>query len=229
MIYDSRISGRVRKDLSLNNGQSVIEVIVAIAIFVIIAGSSVITILGSLSASRLAEEETQATFIATEGIEAVQSIRNQSWSNLVDGTYGLQLSSGFWEFAGVDDTTGKFTRFVSVSSVERLNDDIVTSGGTTDDDTKLITSSVTWDFTSARTNTVETSQYMTNWQEGVGTSSGDPPVSTCNDYCISLGTYSSGTCRKNAGACGSAGETNEPTGDQYCTGGPQVDTCCCLP
>ena len=52
-------------------GQSVIEIVVALAIFLIIVGSSMITILGSLSISKLGEEEARATTIAVEGLEAV--------------------------------------------------------------------------------------------------------------------------------------------------------------
>lgn len=132
-------------------GQSLVEVIIAVAIFVIIAGSSVVTILGSFLTSRLGEEETQATLLVIEGLEAAQSIRNQDWNDLTDGDHGL-LSSGSWSFSGTSDTDGKFSRVVNVSSVERdLNGDIVESGGTVDEDTKKVVSSVTWNFTTTRT------------------------------------------------------------------------------
>jgi prepilin-type N-terminal cleavage/methylation domain-containing protein len=57
---------------------------------------------------------------------------------------------------------------------------------------------------------------------------GISPIGTCNDYCISI-AYSSGICRKSAVTCGDNGETYESEGDQFCTGGPTVDTCCCAP
>lgn len=262
MNYELRIRKRVKKDLSLiayrvprNSGQSVIEVIVAVAIFVIIAGSSVVTILGSLSASRLGEEETQATQLAVEGIEAAQSIRNQGWDDPLLATdcttavssCGLVSSGGTWAFSGTEDVNGKFTRKIWVDPVERdaIDDDIVSSGGTTDDDTRLVTSSVTWDFTSGRTNTVEVTEYVTNWQEGVGAGGPtatttptptvtatptptDTPVNTCNDYCTGLGGYSAGTCRKKTSDCSANGEDYQSGGDQYCPGGAQK-YCCCLP
>lgn len=153
-----------------NKGQSVIEVIVAVAILVIIAGSSVIAILGSFSATRLAEEETQAALFATEGIEAAQSIRNQDWDNLVSGGYGVSNAGGTWVFSGSSDNpggTGKFSRAITIGDVQRDgNGDIVESGGTIDDDTKQVTSTITWDFTPTRQNTVEMTTYLTNWMTG---------------------------------------------------------------
>lgn len=55
-----------------------------------------------------------------------------------------------------------------------------------------------------------------------------PTPSSCTSYCQSLG-YSLGTCRANAGVCNQSGETQESGGNQFCTGGPSLDTCCCAP
>lgn len=73
------------------NGFSLVELLVAIAIFITFAGSASSAILGSYRLSRRGEENFQASAIAAEGIEAVRSVRNNSWDNLVDGTYGLTL------------------------------------------------------------------------------------------------------------------------------------------
>lgn len=51
-------------------------------------------------------------------------------------------------------------------------------------------------------------------------------VATCGQYCAANG-YATGFCDKNAGACSNAGAVNLSGGNQYCTGGPQADTCCC--
>jgi type II secretory pathway pseudopilin PulG len=60
------------------------------------------------------------------------------------------------------------------------------------------------------------------------TSTPTPSQNTCSSYCTTNG-YSLGTCRKNAKDCDNNGEIYESGGDSYCTGGPLVDTCCCLP
>lgn len=213
---------------------SIIEVIIAVALFVIIAGSTTIVVLGSFSSTRLAKEEVKATLIAEEGLEAVQSIRNQDWNNLSVGTYGLSNSGGNWVFSGSSDVdpSGRYTRTITVSQVERDgNGDVISTGGTVDDQTYLINVNVSWDFTPTRNNMVELNQYLTDWQLSVGAGSGGGGtggVTTCSDYCVSQ-SYSTGTCRANANQCNNNGETYESVGDTYCTGGGGADTCCCAP
>jgi len=210
-------------------GQSIIEVIVAVSILVIIAASSVVAILGAFSSGRLAEEETRASLIASEGLEAVQSIRNQSWSDLIDGLYGLENLDGAWVFSGNEDTdpTGKFTRTVELLPVRRdLTGDITQSGGIVDEDTKEVIINVNWAFTPGRINDVRIRTYLTNWQEAVDPNTAiGGTITTCNDFCQGTG-YVSGLCRKSQNECSSNSETYEEGGDQFCINKPN-DTCCC--
>lgn len=213
-----------------NRGLSILEVIISIAILTIIASSSVAAVLGSFSSVRLAKEETQATSLAVEAIEAVDSIRNQGWENVSAGTYGLDNSSGTWVFQGSSDTLGKFTRITTISSVQRdTSSEIVVSGGTLDPDSYQVATSVTWNFTPTRSNTVSMTSLITNWQQARGAGSSLPPgVTTCAEYCISQ-SYSTGTCRQNTQQCTNNSETYEISGDAFCVVGSPADTCCCLP
>ncbi len=225
----TRLGSDYRKSQS---GSSVIEVMIAMAIFIIIAASSVVTILGSFTTTRLAKEETLATLFAQEGLEAVQSIRNQAWSNLVVGTYGLENSGGNWIFAGSPDLdpSGKFTREAVIVAVERdTGGDIVSSGGIVDNDTVQVTVNVNWSFTPTRQNTVTLDTYLTDWQHGQGSGSGGGGgTTTCSQYCLGL-SYSGGTCRQNSQQCSNNSEVHESGGDILCTGGASADTCCCVP
>jgi len=218
-------------------GQSLIEVIVAVSIFVIIASTSVIAMLGSFSSTRLAKEETQASFFAQEGLEAVQSIRNQGWDEPFLATdcsagCGLTKTGNIWNFSGESDDpdkTAKFSRTVTVENVERSQGDLVDSDGTIDEDTKKITVAVSWNFTPMRTNTITLTSYLTNWQKGKNVGgAGAPILTSCHEYCLTAG-YSAGTCRENLTQCDINSEDYRPAGDLYCTGGPSADTCCCLP
>lgn len=246
------VEGKANK-VSNNIAQSMVEVIVAVAILLIIAGTSTMAVLGSFSTTRLAEEETGAALLAVEGMEAVQSIRNQGWDDYLLATdctsgCGLDGSSG-WQFSGNLDThtitpDRNFNRVVTISQVQRDGGgEIVESGGTLDTDSYKVVSSVTWNFTPARQNTVEMVSYLTNWQESrsdgeppaptptpspTPTSTPTPTIDTCSDYCLSVG-YSLGTCRANQRQCENRGETYESAGDLYCTGGGGSDTCCCAP
>ncbi|MBP7842670.1 hypothetical protein KA017_01565 [Candidatus Woesebacteria bacterium] len=214
-------------------GLSIIEIIIALALFVVIASSSVVAIAGSLSISRLAEEETLATQFATQGIEATQSIRNQNWDNITNGAHGATQSGSTWVFSGTSDDPnggGKFTRVISIGDVQRNSSGvIVSSGGTVDTETKIATSSVTWNFSPTRSNSVSLTTYLTNWQLSKNKpGSGAPSITTCGDYCINQ-AYSAGTCRANTNQCDNNSEIYNPAGDSYCTGGANADKCCCAP
>lgn len=218
--------------MSTDSGQSVIEVIVAVSIMVIMASGTVIAILGSLSSSRLGKEESRATFLAAEGVEAVGSIRNQAWNNLVIGNHGLSHPEGNWVFSGTSDIddSGKFTRVVSLNEVFRdENGQIVDTGGTMDLETIEVVVNVSWNYTPTRDNEVEITSYLTDWQLSKSTGEiGGGTLISCDSYCQSL-DYTDGACRATQQTCSVYDEIYEAGGDQYCIEGPQVDTCCCLP
>src|SRR3989338_4019288 len=89
--------------LSTSNGFSVIEVILAAAIFMIFATGAVGVVLQGLSSNRQGGEQTVANQYAAEGLEAVRSIKNQGFSNLVNstGTGIIRSGSNVWAFGGV--------------------------------------------------------------------------------------------------------------------------------
>jgi len=100
-----------------------------------------------------------------------------------------------------EDIIDIFTRQVEISIV--------------DADTKQIDSIVSWGNSSVRLIT-----YLTNWQAVVEV------TESCSAICQSL-SYTDGVCRQNIQRCRNNGEVYEIDGDQYCTEGPQADTCCC--
>jgi len=208
------------------HGQMLIEVIVAVSIFSIIAASSVMVIIGSLTTGRLAEEESKATFLSSEGLEAATSIRNQSWENLTLGFHGLSQSGGVWSFSGTSDTdeSGKYTRVIEVASVSRdIGHAIILSGGTVDYETKKITSTVSWDFSPTRHNSVILTLYLTNWQLG---KSWTTIPQFCTTFCVQLG-YSGGQCRNGRSQCLENNEVPEHSGNHLCTIQAEGGTCCC--
>ena len=221
MSIDKNVRGRV-------GGQSVIEVVIAVAIFVILASGAITAVLGSLLTSRQAAGETQAAFLAVEGLSGVESIRNRDWSYLIGGVHGLSNSGGAWALAGTSETLGKFTRTITIADVPRDEQfNIVSGGGVSDPNTKRITSTVSWNFIPAKTSIVELTTYLTNWQESSNVVSGEGSgPASCEESCQIAG-YSVSVCRANANQCSNNGESNVPGGDSFCTGGANADTCCC--
>lgn len=160
-------------------GFGLIEVIVAMGIFVIIATTGVTTVVHTLSVNRLGDEETEAYLFAQEGIEAARSIKNKGWTtpflatNCTSGC-GLSSGGGSWVFSGSNNTLSagggrNYTRTVTVTQAQRDGSgNIVDSGGTADSDLYKVTSTVDWDFTTARANSVSLSTYFTRWDKQIG-------------------------------------------------------------
>lgn len=144
---------------------SILEIVLAMGLFAIIVGGAVSVVTRAFSSIRLGEEETKATFLAVEGIEAVRVIQERDFWALVPGAYGLSDASGYWEFSGVQDELGKYTREVVVSDVYRDGSgNIVESGGMLDLYTKQVKAIVTWNFSPTRQNTVSLPTYFTYWE-----------------------------------------------------------------
>ena len=151
------------KDWSVTNrGFSLVEVILAGSVFVMIATVLVGAIIYGQESTVLSGKRAQAVFLAEEGLEAVRNIRDDDFSSLIDGTYGLQIVGGRWNIAGSSDVTGIFTRQITISSI--------------DSDTKKITSTVTWQQNLQRSGSVSVDAYLTYWMA--------PGVSQATDLII---------------------------------------------
>ncbi|MBI4084637.1 MAG: hypothetical protein HY431_01905 [Candidatus Levybacteria bacterium] len=152
----------------MQRGLSVIEVIIAASLFLIFSGGIVSVVLQGFDANRLGEEETIANQYAAEGIEAVRSIKNQAFSNLANslGTGVTRSGANIWTLSGSANTLNKYTRVITIGDVQRDgNGNIVASGGTIDPLSKKITSTVSWNVSAARSNSVALSTYLSDWRK----------------------------------------------------------------
>jgi type II secretory pathway pseudopilin PulG len=209
-----------------DKGQSVIEVLVAVVLFSIIASGAMAAIVGSWGLSRLSEERKEALRLAGEGLEAVKSLRNRDWNSLGEGDHGLVKVGSEWQFNGANDSFGKYTRVITIGPGLRAGGVIVESGGSGDEETKKVTARVNWNYTEGRPMTVQLDEYLTNWATAKldvgGTIQISPTptivISTCSEHCSSK--YSlGGSCQKGNG-CGGFDE-----GRIYECGSPNI--CCC--
>ncbi|MEX0917613.1 MAG: hypothetical protein WDZ93_00475 [Candidatus Paceibacterota bacterium] len=148
------------------SGFLLVEVILAVSVFVLLVTALVGAWLYGQESTMLAGERVRAALLAEEGLEAARNIGDEDFANLADGTHGLAISGGGWAFSGSSDTSGVFTRQLEISSV--------------DDDRKEITATVTWQQNQQREGNVSLVTYLTNWQEEVGgpPGGGGPPDCT---------------------------------------------------
>lgn len=157
------------KSLRLKRASSILEIIVAIGVFSFIA-TSVVTLYLSANSSNLRDKERlQATSLLQETLEATRSIRDYSMNNLTNGTYGLTQTNGYWELSGSSDTTGQYTRSVTIENLSRNSGcTIVSSGGSTDSVSKKITATVNWELESNNTTSQTAVSYLNDWRNETG-------------------------------------------------------------
>ena len=155
-------------DFLCQQGMSVIEVILAAAIFLYLVAVAGSVVIHSFSANRLGEEKTQAALLASEGLEAVRSIKNQDFANLISGNYDVVVNGSLWQLGPTPTPGGEFQRIINISDVYRDGEgEIVESGGTLDEEIKRIISTVSWQFSPARSNNVEMMTYLADWVSGI--------------------------------------------------------------
>ena len=131
-------------------GFSLVEVLLASALLSIVVTTFTLAIIYGQESTALAGGVSRATLLAQEGLEATRNIRDESFSNLFDGSYGLAISGNQWVFSGNSDTTDGYVRQINISTV--------------DDNRKLITSTVTWQQTPQRAGNVVLTTYLNNWR-----------------------------------------------------------------
>jgi type II secretory pathway pseudopilin PulG len=136
-------------------GQSLLELIVAIGIFLILILVFFPLFLDSFNSSRLSQEFLVANFLAQEGLEATRSIRDNNWQNLTSGNHGLSISDGHFVFLNqeedVSDQLKEGKRQIQIEDIDNYR--------------KRVTSTVSWQFSEGRREKVELVSYFTNWQK----------------------------------------------------------------
>ena len=138
------------KNFLKNKGFMTVEVLVAASIITVSILAAMAVTQKSVYVSRQAFHMTQAEFLLEEGAEVARILRDNAWTNISSLTAGVNyypvFLAGTWTLSATPNTVDIFTRTASVASVNRDNTtkDIVSSGGTLDDGTKLVTITVSW-------------------------------------------------------------------------------------
>ena len=221
------------KNRYLQLGQSVIEVIVAASIIAIIGATLVVSFLSATSLTLRSKQQQQASALSQAAIDTVHSYRNESWSNLGNGTYYLEEQSGEWILSNSDPGDTFTTTIIIQDAYRDGSGNLTETPGTLESDAKFVDLSVSWQNKSGSSQVMENEFFTTRWFKATSvnpdaTPPPDPNQESCTDFCQGSG-YSSGTCRANPNQCTDNGETYESGGDAGCPGDANSDTCCCAP
>ncbi|MEK7146495.1 MAG: hypothetical protein AAB802_04955, partial [Patescibacteria group bacterium] len=103
---------------------SLLEIIVAVALFTIFAATIATITIGVRFDHNDGIDRIQANFLLIEGLEAVRSIRDHDWSNLTAGDHGVYATGGSWAFTGTGTTIGNFQRSVTLTEVSSSRFDV---------------------------------------------------------------------------------------------------------
>jgi type II secretory pathway pseudopilin PulG len=146
-------------------GQNTIEVLLALALFIVMITGLTSLMLKYYGAVERAAELYDVKNVAAETSEALEKVAANNWATVVDGNYGLSTAGSIWSLTGTPDLVkNKYTRTISISSVKRdSNCNVLFVGGMDDPDTKLATTTISW---SARGLALSKSyyQYISNWR-----------------------------------------------------------------
>ena len=136
-------------------GFSLVEALLAVAIFAVILVFLVVAYINARESTFLSGQRVRATVLAKEGVSAVRNLRDEDFASVPDGTYGLSLFGGVWTLSGTSDITDIYTRSVTITTVDAWRRDIV--------------STVTWPQNLQRTGTVSLLSRLTDWRRAVST------------------------------------------------------------
>lgn len=105
-------------NLNKTKGFVLIEVVLALALFVLYSAVIIPALLNVVEVNSKIGMRNKAIFLAYEGLEATRNIKENDFTRLTDGSHGLVVAGGGWDFSGNEDVSGRYTRTVTVSSVD---------------------------------------------------------------------------------------------------------------
>ena len=138
-----------------SSGFSIIEVILAGSLFAIVMTGVMSAVLYGAEGSSGAGARSEASFLGEEGLDVMQNIRDESFTNLLPGTFGLAVSSSRWVTSGTQDIVDVFTRQIGVSS--------------TDSKRRDVTARIVWSQNPVRSGSISLTTRLTDWRRAAWT------------------------------------------------------------
>jgi Tfp pilus assembly protein PilV len=136
--------------LHINKGFSLVEILVAFAVFLVFFATLIDITVNSSRQARHSVNKERAVELADEGLEALRNIRDADISNLTNGTYGLSTSSNQFALSGSSDTVGIFDRTITISTINS--------------ELRKAEATVTWSDQIKNSNSVSLISYLSNWR-----------------------------------------------------------------
>lgn len=155
----------VKNFSQIKRGFSMVEIILAVALISIFATPAILFSLQSLSAIQQANMHETAISYASGGLEAVRTIRDNSFDDLVETQgKGLFFEDEKWTLHDEQDQSGIYTRVIKIENAKRDNDGNVAENGNEDLETKHVTVTVSWISQRGENLSTQLETYLSNWK-----------------------------------------------------------------
>lgn len=139
-----------KEQLHTNQGGfSLVEVILAAALFALLTTGMVGAYLYGQEATAQAGNSARAQLLAEEGLEAARNMRDADFANLTDGTYGLAVDANQLVLSGESDLTDIFTRKITISTIS--------------ENEKSVAVDIFWQHNQQRAGQIRLESRLTNW------------------------------------------------------------------
>lgn len=147
----------------LSRGQSLVEILLVMGLSAIIFPALMVGLISSRGGRAQQEQQLQATSQVEQVQEALRSIREGGWSAIAtDGTYHTAINGSTWTLSPGAQTVNGYTQQVVIGDVYRNTaGTIVTTGGSLDPASKMITTTISWNTPYA--SSVQSIMYLTRY------------------------------------------------------------------
>lgn len=178
-LYTFIFQGTLYNGCMDSRGFGLIEIVVVTAVVTVALFSFSQAGVLALRLLRNEKENFEATLLVQESLEAVRSVRDESWTNninpLLNSTsYYPIVVNNKWSFVAtpLGFINGKYLRYVRFDQVFRDGSDRIAPSGTLDPNTRRVSARVEWrkniTTPAAATTTTELVTYITNFLEPLG-------------------------------------------------------------
>jgi len=158
----------MKNSLQSQKGIGLIEILVGLSIIAVSFLSFLILAQYNLRAQEYSKSKIEAINLASEVIEATQSVRDENWNTLaslsLETQYYPVISGNKWTLTTTDPgpINGTYSRWVILERVYRDANDNISSSGTEDSLTRKITAFIEWND-HGNTKQINLVTYLTNW------------------------------------------------------------------
>lgn len=126
-------------------GQSIIELLIAVALMALLFPALFSGIIAGRDGRSMLEQRLNAFSLTREAEEAVRMIRERNWQEIeVNGIYHPAVSANSFVLNSGPETINGFTRTLTIADAFRDAAGVLSASGTNDPSTKKITVDVSW-------------------------------------------------------------------------------------